>query len=39
MHIDIGCRGYHLMLDKHTAPGFIGFIKRKRRTEESTNDS
>ncbi len=31
VHIDIGCCGYHLMLDKNTAPSFIDFIKRKRR--------
>lgn len=36
VHIDIGCRGYHLMLDKNIASAFIEFIKRKRRTEEST---
>ena len=30
VHIDIGCIGYHLMLDKRTAWGFVEFIKRKR---------
>ena len=29
VHIDIGCRGYHLMLDKHNAEDFIQFIERK----------
>lgn len=36
VHIDIGCRGYHLMLDKNIASAFIEFIEHKRRTEEST---
>ncbi len=30
VHIDIGCGGYHLMLDKKRAKDFIRFIKEKR---------
>ena len=30
VHIDMGCSGYHLMLDKHGAAGFIEFIKTRR---------
>ena len=30
VHIDIGSGGYHLMLDKYAASGFIEFIKEKR---------
>lgn len=30
VHIDIGCDGYHLMLDKNTVWGFVEFVKRKR---------
>lgn len=30
VHIDLGCDGYHLMLDKHTAWGFIEFVKKMR---------
>ena len=33
VHIDIGCRGYHLMLGEHVAPAFIEFIKRKRKSD------
>jgi len=33
VHIDIGCRGYHLMLDKHTAPDFIEFIRHNRKSD------
>jgi len=31
VHIDIGSSGYHLMLDRASAWGFIEFIKNKRR--------
>lgn len=31
VHIDIGCGGYHLMLDKYSAEDFIEFIKNKRK--------
>jgi len=31
VHIDIGCCGYHLMLDKNYAEYFIQFIKDKRK--------
>ena len=31
VHIDIGCNGTHLMLDKYAAFGFIDFIKEKRK--------
>ena len=31
VHIDIGCCGYHLMLDKNHANDFISFIKGKRK--------
>ena len=31
VHIDIGSRGTHLMLDKKHVDGFIQFIKMKRR--------
>lgn len=31
VHIDIGCCGYHLMLDKGWAIDFIEFIKNKRK--------
>jgi hypothetical protein len=30
VHIDIGCCGYHLMLDQHVAKGFIAYIKQRR---------
>lgn len=30
VHIDIGCCGYHLMLDKYTVDDFIEYIKRRR---------
>jgi len=30
VHIDIGCGGYHLMLDKYSAWEFVEFIKGKR---------
>ena len=30
VHIDIGCCGYHLMLDIRTATDFIKFIRHKR---------
>jgi hypothetical protein len=33
VHIDIGCRGYHLMLDKRTAPAFIEFIRHNRKSD------
>jgi len=33
VHIDIGCCGYHLMLDKHTAPAFIEFIRHNRKSD------
>lgn len=29
-HIDMGCKCYHLMLDKFSAPLFIDFIKSYR---------
>jgi hypothetical protein len=32
VHIDIGCCGYHLMLDQISAKGFVEFIKNKRKT-------
>jgi len=31
-HIDIGCCGYHLMLDKKWVKDFIEFIKNKRKS-------
>ncbi len=31
VHIDIGCRGYHLMLDKNVVETFIDFIENRRR--------
>ncbi len=31
VHIDIGCSGYHLMLDKHRAKKFIKFIVSSRK--------
>jgi len=31
VHIDIGSGGDHLMLDKHSAPDFVAFIKNKRK--------
>lgn len=30
VHIDIGCCGYHLMLDQYVVKGFIAFIKQRR---------
>ena len=33
VHIDIGCCGTHLMLDKDHAENFIEFIKGKRNTD------
>jgi len=30
VHIDMGCKGVHLMLDQYNAIEFINFIKRKR---------
>lgn len=30
VHIDVGCRGVHLMLDQYNAFVFIDFIKQKR---------
>lgn len=37
VHIDLGCCGYHLMLDQRCAGGFIKFIedKRKRSIEKT----
>jgi TusA-related sulfurtransferase len=35
VHVDIGCRGYHLMLDKGKALQFIAFVKSKRKIEDS----
>jgi len=32
VHIDIGCDGYHLMLDQHHSKKFIDFIKNKRKS-------
>jgi len=37
VHIDIGCCGHHLMLDKYSAEGFIQFIKNKRKATTSPN--
>jgi len=31
VHIDIGCCGYHLMLNKNNAEAFIRFIEDKRK--------
>ena len=33
VHIDIGSSCYHLMLNKHSAPGFVEFIKNKRKNQ------
>jgi hypothetical protein len=30
VHIDVGCGGYHLMLDQYKSKNFIDFIKNKR---------
>jgi hypothetical protein len=35
VHIDIGCCGYHLMLDKSVAEGFVKFIKSRREAKGS----
>lgn len=31
VHIDIGCGGWHLMLDRYWAPDFIAWIREKRQ--------
>ncbi|TVM00175.1 MAG: hypothetical protein CV087_15355 [Candidatus Brocadia sp. WS118] len=36
VHIDIGCCGYHLMLDKKWVKDFIEFIKNKRKSPTAT---
>ena len=38
VHIDIGCGGAHLMLDKYYAEDFIKFIKNKRGIVTSSKD-
>ena len=38
VHIDIGCGGVHLMLDKYYAEDFIKFIKNKRGIVTSSKD-
>ena len=35
VHIDIGCCGYHLMLDKYAAKAFILFIERRRELKNN----
>ncbi|GBD98136.1 hypothetical protein BMS3Abin07_00144 [bacterium BMS3Abin07] len=37
VHIDIGCCGYHLMLDKRSVWDFISFIKEKRKAPTLSN--
>ena len=34
VHIDVGCCGYHLMLDKQWVRGFIEFITDRRTRQE-----
>ncbi len=38
VHIDIGCCGNHLMLDKYAAPDFIEFIKKKREVAKPSSN-
>lgn len=35
-HIDMGCKCYHLMLDRYSAPAFINFIKDYRKNKKCT---
>ena len=36
VHIDLGCGGYHLMLDKYSAWDFVEFVKEERSIHEHT---
>jgi hypothetical protein len=35
VHIDMGCGGYHLMLDRSFAKDFIDFIKERRQNKRN----
>jgi len=37
VHIDIGCCGYHLMLDRRAAKSFITFINKRRNVMASNS--